>query len=117
MSPTVLLILASYFIALYIVALTPMQPIYNRPQMFWGARGQKQFFWLQTGLIIFTLSILLWSLITQGFFVALVFGAGTYFIGPIVVTRTSPTFLKNSAFGPLISFIVLAILNYVAWSH
>jgi|GEM_PF-5585147 len=116
MNPTLILFTASFFIALAVIALNPMFPAHNRPQIFWGPKGQLRFIFLTTAVVIWTLSLVLWSLLRVGLFSSFIFILGTIFIMPLIVARVSPAVLTETAVGPIISAVVLLVLNYIAWS-
>lgn len=116
MSANLILILASLFHGLALISIRPMLPLYNRPEIFRGAKGDKLFLFMQIVIIILSLSIFIWSFLYAGFLKSILFIIGSFLVAPLVARFIIPTVITRTALGPIVSSIALLILNLIAWS-
>lgn len=94
--------------------MNPMFPDYNRPGIFSGKWGNAFFMGLGFWLMVLPLILLIWSFINITWYINVFLIAGSFAVTDICL-RLFRNILLSTAFSPILSFIVLAILNAIAW--
>ena len=114
MAPDFIVILGSSLVTLGVFSSNQMFPIYNRPLVFAGAFGNLFFGIVLTTIVFGGMALVVWSFLHISWYINLlliflsVFGFSLWY-------NFLPSFLRESAFGPLIAAVGLIILNCVAW--
>lgn len=114
MKAEVIIIVGTLLTLLGVNTSNVMFPYYNRPKIFRGKWGNLFFFVINTGIILGTMSLLIWSFkeVTWYISVFLIFGCVLFFS---LIFHFLPIFLR-SALGPIFSSLGLLILHYIMWS-
>jgi hypothetical protein len=112
MRAELIVVLGTCLVSLGVFSANPMFPIYNRPKIFRGGWGAPFFAIVTTGITLSALLLLVWSFkeVTWYINILVIIGSITVFS---YVYGFLPIILRESAFGPLLAFLGLLVLQYV----
>jgi hypothetical protein len=111
----IIIVLGSLFHSLGRASIRNIMPIYIRPEILRGNRGDRLFFTFQVLVVLLYVPLVVWAFLEAKSIAVIIPIILSFIVAEVFIPRLFPDSVLRSAFGPIISTAGLSVLNVLVW--